>query len=174
MPTNSMADQLSSKGGQTAILVRCPANYRNVSGPASADYRNWAYASPLLIILFKRSRLTNFLYSSSGGYISVQKLYLFPPPFWNWYFSPSCETSILDSHRGPFALILPYFAFILPFFSFSFPFLPFSFTFSPFFSSPFHIFPPKWHRLIFSPGGGGIFQYIDPCSSLNMNNISSI
>ncbi len=29
-------------------LVRCPADYRNVSRSAPADYRNWASASPLL------------------------------------------------------------------------------------------------------------------------------
>ncbi len=95
-----------------------------------------------------------------------------PPPSENDIFSPSCDTLFFDSHRGLFALILPYFAFILPFY---FPFshflspffLFFSFIFSPFFSSPFHIFSPQMTSADISPpGGGGIFQYIDPCSSL--------
>jgi hypothetical protein len=53
----------------------------------------------------------------------------------------------------------------LPLFSFSFPFLPFSVTFSPFFSSPFHIFSPKWHQLIFPPPPvGGYFPIYRPLS----------
>jgi hypothetical protein len=50
------------KGGQTAILVRWSAAQRNTemfadkrtgknSGPAPADYQNWASASPLLNFL---------------------------------------------------------------------------------------------------------------------------
>ncbi len=89
------------------------------------------------------------------------------------YFFPLSWDVIFDSYLGLFALIFLYFAFILtfyfpfslfltPFFLFI-PFLPFSFTFSPIFSFPFHIFSPKWHQLIFSPGGRIIFQYIDPC-----------
>jgi hypothetical protein len=63
-----------------------------------------------------------------------------------------------------FTLLLPLFSFSFPFLSFSFPFLPFSFRFSSFFSSLFHIFSPKWHRLISPPRGvGGIFQFLDPC-----------
>jgi hypothetical protein len=114
----------------------------------------------------------------AGVYVSVRKRYLFPPPpFWKWYFFPPLGTSrFFDSHHSLFALILPYFAFILPFnfpfsqflspfFIFLSPFFLFSFIFSPFFSSPFHIFSPKWHWLIFPPpqGGWGIFQYIGPC-----------
>jgi hypothetical protein len=59
----------------------------------------------------------------------------------NDIFSPSHDTPFFDSHRGLFALILPYFAIILPFyfpFSHFLPFLPFSFPFLPFF---FYIFP---------------------------------
>ncbi len=62
----------AAKGGQTAILVRWSAAQRTTemladqrtgknSGPAPADYRNLASASPLLKYL---SQLTNFLDSS--------------------------------------------------------------------------------------------------------------
>ncbi len=99
----------------------------------------------------------------SGVYISIRKWFLFPPLSENDIFSPSRDTSFFDSHHGLFALHLAYFAFILPFYfpflSFSFPFLPFSFTFSPFSFSPFHIFSPKWHRLIFPPPGGYFPKY---------------
>ncbi len=80
----------------------------------------------------------------------------------NNIFSPSHGTSFFNSRCGLFALILPYFAFILPLFFpsshllspfFLFLSSSFSFTFSPFFSSPFHIFSPKLHRLIFPPRG---------------------
>ncbi len=72
----------------------------------------------------------------------------------------SRDMCFFDSHRGLFALILPYFAFILPFY---FPFslvlspLPFSITFSPFSLRLFIFFPPNdigWYP----PGGlGGYF-----------------
>ncbi len=91
---------------------------------------------------------------------------IFIPPFWKWYFSPSHNMSFFDTYHGLFALILPDFAFILPFYS---PFSPFLCPFFlfllhfPLFLFLFLYFFPKWHRLTFSPpGGGGIFQYIDP------------
>ncbi len=108
--------------------------------------------------------------------------YLFPCPLLKIIFSPSHSTLFFDSHCGLFALILPYFAIILPFFIpfshflssfflflssfflFSFLFLPFSLKFSPFFSSPFHIFSPKWHWLIFTPPPGGYFPIYRPLS----------
>ncbi len=111
----------------------------------------------------------------SGVYISVRKQYLFPPPFWKLYFFPLSRHVVFWLPSLPFCLnssllcnyftlLLPLLSFSFPFLPFSSPFLPFSFTFSPFFFSPFHIFSPKWHRLIFPPppggGGGGIFQYI--------------
>ncbi len=74
---------------------------------------------------------------SAGVYISVRKWYLFPPPLLkNDIFSPSRDMSFFDSHRGLFALILPYFEFILPFY------FPFSHFLSPFllFLSPFFLF----------------------------------
>jgi hypothetical protein len=78
-------------------------------------------------------------------------------------FSPSHDTSFLNSYWVLCAIIRPYFAFILLFtsyFLFFFP-LSFSFTFSPFFSSPF------FRQMISAdipplPGGRGILQYIDP------------
>jgi hypothetical protein len=98
---------------------------------------------------------------------------LIPPPSENYIFSPSCDTSFYESHRGLFALILPYFAIILPFY---FPFSHFLSSFflflSPFFLFLLH-FPLFSLRLLYffpqmtsadiSPRGGGIFQYIDPC-----------
>ncbi len=84
-------------------------------------------------------------------------------------FYLSCGT-FFDSFCTLFSLILPYFAFVVPvpfYFPFSlflplssfffphfslfFPFFPFSFKFSLLFFSPFHIFPPKCHRLILTP-----------------------
>ncbi len=133
--------------------------------------------------------------SLKGPYhnISVQKRYytpqrylppppnnIYPPPFWKWYFSPFCDMSFCNSHRGLFALISPYFAFILPF---SFPFSHFLFFFFTLSSFFFYIFPlflfafsyfsPKWHRLIFFPGGG-YFPYLqcgrfkEKCSSVKV------
>ncbi len=64
-----------------------------------------------------------------------------PPPSENYIFSPSRDTSFLDSHRGLFALILPYFAFILPFFFPFSHFLPLSSFFFPLSSFFFYIFP---------------------------------
>ncbi len=87
-----------------------------------------------------------------------------PPPSENDIFSPSCHTSFLDSHRGLFALILPYFAFILPFSSpfliffplssFFFPLSSIFFYIFPLFLLPFSYFSPKWHWLIFPPPRG--------------------
>ncbi len=86
-----------------------------------------------------------------------------PPPSENDIFSPLATHCFFLLPSWPFclnsSLFCNYFTRLLPLFSFSFPFLPFSFTYSPLFSSPFHIFSPKWHRLISpSQGGGGIFQ----------------
>ncbi len=119
--------------------------------------------------------LTIFLHK--GLFLGPKTLFIPPPPpSKNYIFCPSRDTSFFDFHRGLFPLILPYFTFILPFyflfsnflspfFLFLFPFFLFLLHFPLFFSSPFHIFPPKWHRLIFfhpPRGAGGIFQYIDP------------
>jgi hypothetical protein len=96
-------------------------------------------------------------------------------------FSPSRITSFFNSHCGLFAKILPYFAFNLPFY------FPFSHFLSPLFLflSPFtffhlvfpsfplflftflYFFPQMTSADIFLPpkgGGGGICQYIDPCT----------
>jgi hypothetical protein len=106
---------------------------------------------------------------ASGVYISVRKLYLFPPPFKKLKIFPLSRHVVSRFPSWPFclnpSLFCNYFSLSFPLFSFSFPFLPFSFTFPSFFSLPFHIFPPKWHRLIIFPppqGGRGIFRYIDP------------
>ncbi len=95
-------------------------------------------------------------------YILAQKRQLLTPPLSeNDNLSPSCDTT--DSHRDLFALILLFFAFMLHFYISSSLFL------SPFFlftldlatySSPVHIFSPKWHWLM-SLGGRGIFQFTD-------------
>ncbi len=100
------------------------------------------------------------------GSIFRSENFIYSPPSEKEILSPSRDTSFFISHCGLFALILPYFAIILPFY---FPFSHFlspSFLFLlhfPPFSLPFHIFSPKWHRLIFPPPQGrGIFQYIHP------------
>ncbi len=114
-----------------------------------------------------------------GLYFGLKPIFITPPSE-NDIFSPSRDTSFFDSHRGLFALILPYFAFLLPFyFPFSHflspfllflsPFLPFSFIFSPFFSPPFHIFSPKLHRLIFPPWGEGDFPMYRPLELTEKN-----
>ncbi len=120
-------------------------------------------------------RLINVVYTNfkTGVYISVRKRYLFPPPpLWKWYFFPLSRHVVFRLPSWSFCLtfslfciyftlLLPLFSFYFPFLSFSFLFLPFSFTFSPFFSSPFHIFSPKWHGPIFPlPGGGVLFSKI--------------
>ncbi len=115
------------------------------------------------VILDLKQRDKKSLFWDRGLYFGPKTIFVPPPPFWKWYFSPSRDTSFLDCHRGLFSLILPYLAFILPFyFPFSHFLSPFSFTFSPFFSSPFHIFSPKWHRLIFPPPLGGYFPIYRP------------
>ncbi len=107
---------------------------------------------------------------------SENDTYLFPPPFWKWYFSPSRDSYFF---KTPIVAFLPLFLPILqlfypftfpfliffPFLPFSFSFLPYSFTFSPFFPSPFHIFFPQMTSadILPPPKGGGIFQYIDTC-----------
>jgi hypothetical protein len=107
-----------------------------------------------------------------GDYIADRKQYLFPPPPENYNFSPSCVTSFFDSHRGVFALILPYFAFILPFYFPVSHFLPLSsffFSLSSFFLFPLflfnfsYFFPQMTLADIFpSPGGGGYFPMYSP------------
>jgi hypothetical protein len=76
---------------------------------------------------------------------------------------------VFYSHRGLFAIILPYFVFILPFnFPFSHflspfylflaTFLLFLLHFPPFFSPPFHIFPPNDISWYFPPQRGVFFN----------------
>jgi hypothetical protein len=92
-----------------------------------------------------------------------------PPPSENFIFSPS----FFDSHRGLFALILPYFAFIFPFFFLFSNFFPLSSFFFPLSSLFFHIF--RLFLLVFSyffpqmtsadispPPGGGYFPLYRP------------
>ncbi len=80
----------------------------------------------------------DFAEASRGLYFGPKTIFIHLPPSENDIFPPSRDTSFFDSHRGLFALILPYFEFILPFYfpfsNFLFPFLPFSATFSAFFS----------------------------------------
>ncbi len=122
--------------------------------------------------------------TTEQGSIFRSKNYIYPPPTSeNDIFSPSRGTSFFDSHRGLFALILPYFTIILP------VYCPFSHFLSPFFLflSPFFFFllnfPPFSHNFfIFFPlndlgwylsppqgGGGGIFQYIGPCNRVDFH-----
>jgi hypothetical protein len=83
--------------------------------------------------------------------------FVFRLPSW-----PFCLNSSLFCIN--FTLLFPLFSFLFPFFLFRSPFFLFLLHLPPFFSWPFHIFSPKWHRLIFPLRGGGIFQYIDPCT----------
>jgi hypothetical protein len=85
-----------------------------------------------------------------------------PPSFWKWHFSPSSDTSFVDSYHGLFVFILPYFAFILPFY------FPFFFLFL---SHIFSYFFPKWHWLIFPPveGGGVYFPIYRHLKDLEIN-----
>ncbi len=78
-----------------------------------------------------------------GLYFNPKKI--FPPPSENNIFFPSHDTPFFYSHRGLFALILPYFAFILPFY------LPFSHFLSPFVHFLLHFPPFSLHLLIFFP-----------------------
>ncbi len=92
--------------------------------------------------------------SAPGVYISVRKRYLFsPPPSENYTLFPSRDMSFFDSHRGLFALILPYFAFILPFY------FPFSHFLSPFFLFLSLFFLVLLHFLPFSLG---LFLFFPP------------
>ncbi len=89
------------------------------------------------------------------------------------FFPPLVTRSFFYSHRGLFALILPYFAIILPFnFPFS-HFLSLSYFFFPHSSFFFNIFPLFlfafsyfFPQMILAdiPPQGGIFQYITPGS----------
>jgi hypothetical protein len=118
----------------------------------------------------------------SGVYISVRKLYLFPPsPLLKMIFFPLSRHIVFRLPAWHVALILRYlhlFTLLFPLFSFSFPFLPFSFTFPPFFSSPFQIFFPQMTSADISPGGGGVFSNLETpvlnlgrylCSQVNVN-----
>ncbi len=111
--------------------------------------------------------------ASRGLYFGQKTIFIPPPPtFWKLYFIPLSQHIVFRLPSWPFcfnsSLFCIYFTLLLPLFSFSFhfppfsvPFLPFSFIFSPFFSSPFHIFSPKWHLLICPPPpGGGVFSNI--------------
>jgi hypothetical protein len=89
----------------------------------------------------------------AGVYISVQKLYLFPPPLLKMI---SRNMSFVDSHHGLFALIISYFVFILPFPSPFLIFLPFS-SFFFLFLSPFFLF-----LLHFLPFSLGLFIFFPP------------
>ncbi len=117
---------------------------------------------------------SQYLVSLAKSFRSIQQGSIFrsendiysPPPLWKWYFSPSRDMSFFDSHRGLFALILPYFVFILPFF------FPFSHFLSPFFLFllifplflfPFSYFFPKMTSAdIFPPPWGGYFPIYRP------------
>ncbi len=99
-----------------------------------------------------------------GLYFGPKTIFIPPPPSENYISSPSRNTSFFDSHRGLFALILPYFAFILPFYfpfsNFLFPFFLFLQHFPPF---SLGLFPQMTSADIFPPlGGGGYFPIYRP------------
>ncbi len=93
------------------------------------------------------------------------KRYLFPPPSENYIFFPSPDMSFFDSHRGLFALILPYFAFILPFFFlFSHILSPFFLFPSPFFLFLLHFPPFSLCLFIFFPPNDIGWYFFPPCA----------
>ncbi len=121
------------------------------------------------------------LHVSTGVYISVRKQYVSPPPLWKWYFFPLLGHIVFWLPSWPFclnsSLFCNYFTLLLPLFSFLSPFFLFLLHFPPFSLHLFNFFFPRWHRLIFFPsprGGGGIFQYIDPCGSINCHSLSHL
>ncbi len=84
------------------------------------------------------------------------------PPFWKWYFSPSCDMSFFNSYHGLIALILPFLHFVSPFLFF-FPLSFFFLYIFPLFSSTFHIFSPQVTSADIFPlprGGGGVYSNI--------------
>ncbi len=100
-------------------------------------------------------------------YFGPKTIFIPPPPFWKWYFSPSRDTSFFDSHHGLLALILPNFASVLPFyfpfshflshfFLFLFPFFLFRLHFPPFSLHFFIFFPQMTSANIPPPPGGGM------------------
>jgi hypothetical protein len=97
-----------------------------------------------------------------GSIFRSEKYIYSPPPSENDIFSPSRDTLFFDTHRGLFALILPYFAFILsfyfPFSHFLSPFFLFLLLFPLFLFAFSYFFPQMTLADIFSPpGGGGYF-----------------
>ncbi len=117
------------------------------------------FVSNIKLILPKYLNLNHILNILSIG---TQKQFLLLAREKNIFFrgSNSSHTPGLKV-EGPFKgcyvvfHLLPFLPslFLSPFFSF--PYLPFSYTF-PFFSFLFHIFSPKWHRVI-SRGGDSYF-----------------
>ncbi len=110
-----------------------------------------------------------FLLSSYQGSIfrSENKIYSpLPPSSENDIFPPSHDALFFNSHRGLFALILPYFAFILPFYfpfsHFLSPFFLFLLYFPPFSLRLFIFFPQMTSADIPPPRGGGYFPIYRP------------
>ncbi len=85
------------------------------------------------------------LNKNTGVYISVQKRYLSPPPFWKRYFFPLLRHVVFWLPSWPFCLNSSLFAFILPFY------FPFSHFLSPFFLFLLHFLPFSLRLFIFFP-----------------------
>ncbi len=132
---------------------------------------------PLLIVYLCASSVVLFNVNPNPGGLYFGPKTIFPPPLLKMIFFPPLT---IRRFTTPIVVFLPSFFPILHlFYSFTSPFLiffplsffcPFSsffFYIFPFFSSPFHIFSPKWHRLIFYPppgGGRGYFPTYRPLS----------
>ncbi len=120
----------------------------------------------------------------SGVYISVRKQYLSPPPpLLKMILFPPLATSRFSTPivaflpkffsilhlfypvSSLFLIFFPLSSFFFPLSSFFFPLSSFFFYIFPLFLFPFsNFFPQMASADIPPPGGGGIFQYIDPCS----------
>ncbi len=111
---------------------------------------------------------------------SENDIYSPSPPFWKWYFFPPLATPIVAFLPQFCPILHLFYPFTSPFLIF-FPLSSFFFPLSSFFFHVFRLFflvfshfPPKMTSTDIPPppGGGSIFQYIDPwklqrCSLVN-------
>ncbi len=121
-----------------------------------------------------------FLYQGSIFRSVNDKVFVPPPPLLKMiFFPPSHDMSFLYSHRGHFALILPYFAVILPlfflfshflspFFLFLSSFFLFLLHFPPFSLTLFKFFPPNDIGWYFPLSRGGYFPIYRPLTDTVM------
>ncbi len=130
--------------------------------------------------------ISSYIWLGSRGLYFGPKTIFIPPPFWKWYFFPLSRHVVFRLPSWPFCLnsslfcihftlFLPFSHFLSPFFIFLSPFFLFLLHFPPFSLPLFIFFPPNdigWYLFPPPPGGGRIFQYIDPCS-VGIYNLSS-